>query len=174
MAVETFAQHADRPALARGDEQELVFRLQPLRHGRHEAVEQDTDGIVEIAPRTILRRQVERATAMGFTPKMATELEFYLLRESFDEAQAKGYANLTPFGWYNEDYQLLQATKAEPLYRRYRNEMTAAGIPIEFSKGEAAAGQHEVNIHFSGALDVMHGVDERAQLRHVRRERRLP
>jgi glutamine synthetase len=118
-----------------------------------DTVDEATGTTVEIAPRTILQRQIERADSLGFTPKMAIELEFYLLRESFEEAQQHGYADLTPFGWYNEDYQLLQATKAEPLYRRFRNQMTAADIPIEFSKGEASAGQHEVNIHFDSALE---------------------
>jgi glutamine synthetase len=91
---------------------------------------------------------------MGFSPRMATELEFYLLRESYDELRDRDHPTPAPFGWYNEDYQLLQASRAEPLYRRLRNEMTAAGIPIEFSKGEAAAGQHEINIHFSDALEA--------------------
>jgi glutamine synthetase len=119
-----------------------------------DAVDEVTGAEVEIAPRTILRRQVARAEAMGFAPQMATELEFYLLRESYDELRDRDHPTPAPFGWYNEDYQLLQASRGEPLYRRLRNEMTAAGIPIEFSKGEAAAGQHEINIHYSVALEA--------------------
>ncbi|MGH2551324.1 MAG: glutamine synthetase, partial [Thermomicrobiales bacterium] len=83
-----------------------------------DTVDETKQALVEIAPRTILKRQVERATAMGFTPKMATELEFYVFKDSFDTAKKKNYTDLERFGWYNEDYQLLQATKAEPLYRR--------------------------------------------------------
>jgi glutamine synthetase len=132
-----------------------------------DAVDGETDEVVDVAPRTVLQRQVERATGLGFTPMMATELEFYLLRESFEEAQEKGYAGLTPFGWYNEDYHLFQATKAEPVYRRFRNEMTAAGVPVEFSKGEAAAGQHEVNIHYSTALEA---ADRAVLFKHGARE----
>jgi glutamine synthetase len=132
-----------------------------------DTVDQDSGETVEIAPRTILQRQVARAAALGFTPKMATELEFYLLRESYEEAQEKGYANLTPFGWYNEDYHLFQATKAEPVYRRFRNQMTAAGVPVEFSKGEAAAGQHEVNIHYDAALEA---ADRAVLFKHGARE----
>ncbi len=119
-----------------------------------DAVDEASGAEVEIAPRTILQRQVMRAERMGFDPQMATELEFYLLRESYDELRDRDHPTPAPFGWYNEDYQLLQATRGEPLYRRLRNEMTAAGIPIEFSKGEAAAGQHEINIHYSGALEA--------------------
>jgi glutamine synthetase len=119
-----------------------------------DAVDEASETEVEIAPRSILHRQVARAEAMGFDPQMATELEFYLLRESYDELRDRDHPTPAPFGWYNEDYQLLQATRGEPFYRRLRNEMTAAGIPIEFSKGEAAAGQHEINIHYSGALEA--------------------
>ena len=57
----------------------------------------------------------------------------------------------------------MQATKAEPLYRKFRNHLTAAGVPIEFSKGEAAPGQHEVNIHYADALE---SADRAAILKH--------
>jgi glutamine synthetase len=118
-----------------------------------DAVDEPTGDLVPVAPRSVLRRQLDRAAALGFRPKMASELEYYLLRETYEGAHAKGYADLERFGWHNEDYQLLQASRAEPLYRRFRIEMGAAGIPIEFSKGEAAPGQHEVNIHYADALE---------------------
>lgn len=131
--------------------------------------DESSGALVPIAPRTVLRRQVERARAMGFEVLMASELEFYLLRDSYEAAAQKNFHGLEPFGWYNEDYHLLQATKAEPLYRRFRNEMSAAGIPVEFSKGEAAPGQHEVNIHYAAALEsadrhtlFKHGLKEMA------------
>ncbi len=136
-----------------------------------DVVDEATGDLVSVAPRTILRRQIERAEAMGLRPRMASELEFYLLRDTYEEAAAKGWDGLRPWGWYNEDYQLLQATKAEPIYRQLRNLMTRAGVPIEFSKGEAAPGQHEVNIHYDDALEsadraaiYKHGAKEIAHL----------
>jgi len=123
--------------------------------------------LVPIAPRTILKSQVERARALGFEVRMASELEFYLFRDTFDEAHAKGYDDLQRVGWYNEDYQLLQGARAEPFYRRLRNEMTAAGIPVECSKGEAAPGQHEVNIRYSTALE---SADRHALFKHGAKE----
>ncbi len=116
-------------------------------------VDEGTHDLVPVAPRSILKAQIARAEAMGFRPKVASELEFYLLRDTYEDAEAKGYADLRPFGWYNEDYQLLQGTRAEPLYRQFRTLMSAAGVPIEFSKGEAGVGQHEVNIHYADALE---------------------
>jgi glutamine synthetase len=131
--------------------------------------EEETGELIPIAPRTILRKQVERARELGFDPLMASELEFYLLRDSYEGAAAKHFHDLEPFGWYNEDYHLLQATKAEPLYRQFRNKMCEADIPVEFSKGEAAPGQHEVNIHYDAALEsadrhtlFKHGLKEMA------------
>jgi len=130
-------------------------------------VDESTGELVAVAPRTILRRQIERAGALGLRPMMASELEFYLLRDTYEEAAAKGWSDLRPWGWYNEDYQLLQATKAEPIYRQFRNLMTRADVPIEFSKGEASPGQHEVNIHYGDALE---SADRAAIYKHGAKE----
>lgn len=131
--------------------------------------DEKTGNLIEVAPRTVLRRQVEKARAAGFEALMASELEFYLLKETYEGAAAKHFHGLQPFGWYNEDYNLLQATKAEPLYRQFRNNMCAAGVPVEFSKGEAAPGQHEVNIRYDTAMEsadrhtlFKHGIKEMA------------
>jgi glutamine synthetase len=132
-----------------------------------DAVEEATGELVPVAPRSILRRQIARCAERGLRPKMATELEFYVLTDTYEGARAKGFANLQRFGWYNEDYHLLQATKAEPLYRKLRNLMTRAGVPIEFSKGEAAPGQHEVNIHYGDALEA---ADRAALFKHGAKE----
>ena len=42
----------------------------------------------------------------------------------------------------------------EYVLRRIRNEMVAADIPVEFSKGEAGRGQHEVNVTYGRAIEV--------------------
>ena len=82
----------------------------------------------------------------------ATELEFFLFRDSYEEADAKSWKGLTPHTSTIEDYQLLQTTREEYVLRRIRNEMRGAGIPVEFSKGEAGRGQHEVNVTYDEAL----------------------
>jgi glutamine synthetase len=107
---------------------------------------------VEVSPRRILRRQLERAAERGLRVCSATELEFFLFKESYEEADAKGWKGLTPHTSTIEDYQLLQTSREEYVLRRIRNEMCAAGIPVEFSKGEAGRGQHEVNVTYDEAL----------------------
>jgi glutamine synthetase len=109
---------------------------------------------VEVSPRRVLRRQLERAAAHGLEIKCATELEFYLFRDSFAEAADKRWSGLVPHTDTIEDYQLLQTSREEYVIGRIRNQMVEAGIPIEFSKGEAGAGQHEINITYAGALEV--------------------
>jgi len=109
---------------------------------------------VEVSPRQILRRQLERAAGHGLVVKCATELEFYLFRDSFEEAAAKGWQDLSPHADTIEDYQLLQTSRDEYIIGRIRNEMFQAGIPIEFSKGEAGRGQHEINVTYGDGLEV--------------------
>jgi glutamine synthetase len=107
---------------------------------------------VQPSPRQVLRAQIDRAAALGFAPMLGSELEFYLVRETYREAHAKGYEDLTPSVPYILDYHLLATTYDEPLIRQIRNGMHAAGIRVETSKGEAWPGQHEINFRFADAL----------------------
>ena len=105
------------------------------------------------SPRAILKKQIARLEALGFEAKMATELEFFLFEKSFDEIRKEGFRNLEPISGYNEDYHIFQTTKEEGVMRPIRNHLYEAGLPIENSKGEAEAGQEELNIRYSPALD---------------------
>jgi glutamine synthetase len=107
---------------------------------------------VNPSPRQVLKRQVERAVELGYEPMFGSELEFYLLKESFEEAHAKHYRDLTPSVPYILDYHILATTFDEPLIRQIRNGMQGAGIPVETSKGEAWPGQQEINFRFAEAV----------------------
>jgi glutamine synthetase len=104
------------------------------------------------APRAMLQKQIARLKALGFDAMMATELEFFLFEQSFEDARKSGFRNLTPISGYNEDYHIFQTTKEEGIMRPIRNHLYAAGVPIENSKGEAEAGQEELNIRYADAL----------------------
>ena len=103
-------------------------------------------------PRSVLKRQIERLAELGFTAKMATELEFFLFEKSLDEIRKSGFSDLEPISGYNEDYHIFQTTKEEHVMRPLRNHLYDAGIPIENSKGEAEAGQEELNIRYDEAM----------------------
>jgi glutamine synthetase len=122
---------------------------------------------IEEAPRWVLKRQLARAAGQGYVVKTAAELELYCFRESFEEARAKRYQNLTPVSTYLEDYHILQTTKEEPLVRAIRNAMEAAGVPVETSKGEWGRGQEEINLAYAEALEA---ADRTALYKHGAKE----
>jgi glutamine synthetase len=105
------------------------------------------------SPRAMLKRQIARAEAMGLDVTAATELEFFIFAKSYDAVRAEGFRALEPISGYNEDYHILQTTKEEPLMRRLRNGLYASGVPVESSKGEAEAGQEELNLRYGPAMD---------------------
>ncbi|MSO38055.1 MAG: glutamine synthetase [Acidimicrobiia bacterium] len=109
---------------------------------------------VEVSPRQILRRQIERAAAAGYTIKVGAELEFFLFEDSYRDAAALNYRDLTPHSDVIQDYHVFQTTRDEYLIRQIRNGIDAAGIPVEFSKGEAGRGQHEINLVYTDALEM--------------------
>jgi glutamine synthetase len=109
---------------------------------------------VNPSPRQVLKRQVERAAELGYEPMFGSELEFYLLKETYEEAHAKHYRGLTPSVPYILDYHVLATTYDEPLIRQIRNGMQGAGIRVETSKGEAWPGQQEINFRFTEAVTM--------------------
>ncbi len=117
-----------------------------------DSVDEKSGELIPIAPRSILKNQLKKAEEKGFCFNMVSELEFYLFKESYEEIHQKGYRDLRSAGHYNEDYNLLQASRNEPIYRTIRQYMNQYGIPIESSKGEAYSGQHEINMCYSDAL----------------------
>ena len=106
------------------------------------------------SPRGILRRQVARLKERGYLAYFASELEFYLFDETYDSARAKHWQGLDTASPYIGDYLIGITTKEEGVMRRLRNEMEAAGIPIENSKGEWGPGQEEINVRYAEALDM--------------------
>ncbi|MGB3406219.1 MAG: glutamine synthetase family protein [Jannaschia sp.] len=116
-----------------------------LDHHTHEPVPH--------SPRAVLKKQIARLEALGFDAMMATELEFFLFEKSLDDIRKSGFRDLQPISGYNEDYHIFQTTQEEGVLRPIRNHLFAAGLPVENTKGEAEAGQGELNIRYAPALD---------------------
>ena len=107
---------------------------------------------VVAAPRQILRRQLERLAGHGLTAQVGTELEFIVFKDTYEQAWNRAYRGLTPVNQYNVDYSVLGTGRVEPLLRRIRNEMAAAGLTVESAKGECNPGQHEIVFRYDEAL----------------------
>ena len=110
--------------------------------------------IVDVAPRSILRNQVDRATALGLVPMVGSEIEFFMYRDSYGEAHSKGYRDLLTHSPWAEDYNIHITSRDEEVVGELRRSLDVAGVPVEFSKGEAGAGQHEINIGYADALEM--------------------
>jgi len=111
---------------------------------------------VPVSPRQILKQQIGRAAEHGLAVMFGSELEFFAYDAGYEELARDSYRHLgdATSSWYNLDYHVFQTTKDEPLLRALRNGMLGAGLPVEFSKGEAAPGQHELNLRYSDALTM--------------------
>ncbi len=129
--------------------------------------DEKTHGPVTVAPRSILVKQLENAAAAGYEALGASELEYFIYRESYKKAAKKGYASLEPLGWYLEDYNLLQGTRQEFFTREVRRHLKASGFAVESSKGEWGLGQHEVNVKYSEVLAM---ADNHALLKQCMKE----
>ena len=89
-----------------------------------------------------------------------------VVRRGAGQALPRAHAGV---GLYREDYHILQTSKEEGLVQAIRNGMEAAGVPVEFSKGEWGKGQEEINLRYAPALEMAdrhalykHGVKEMA------------
>ncbi len=124
-------------------------------------------GLVDEAPRSVLRRQLENLARRKWESRLASELEFFLYNQTYHDIFANDYRHPTPSSDYRVDYQILQPSRDEALMRAVRQGMLGAGVPVENSKGEWGRGQHEINFTYGEPLEVAdnhilfkHGVKE--------------
>jgi glutamine synthetase len=107
---------------------------------------------VVASPRQILLRQTARLASRGWTAMAGTELEFIVYQDSYEQAAARDYRDLTPANQYNVDYSILGTARIEPLLRRIRLDMAGAGLYVESAKGECNLGQHEIAFRYAEAV----------------------
>lgn len=107
---------------------------------------------VPMSPRTMLRKQVEKAAGHGWKALSGTELEFMIYENTFEDAWNKRYLELTPANQYNVDYSILGSSRVEPLLRTIRNTMYEAGMTVESAKGECNFGQHEIAFKYDEVI----------------------
>lgn len=111
------------------------------------------DGTPVVAsPRQVLAGQIERLAERGLVAYAGTELEFLAFHTAYADAWRDAYRDMEPASRFNVDYALSGTPEAERLLRRIRNEMYAAGLPIESAKGECNDGQFEIAIRYADAL----------------------
>ena len=109
---------------------------------------------MEVAPRSMLHKQLERLSALGYNAMVESELEYYQYCTPYTQAAQGGCRNLCEAGWYIEDYHLLQAARTEDLNGAFRRHFAASGVSVESTKGEFGRGQHALNIRYAPMLEM--------------------
>ncbi|MFA6449786.1 MAG: glutamine synthetase family protein [bacterium] len=122
---------------------------------------------LSIAPRTILRRVSDKAKKMGYTPYMASELEWFMFKETVESAREKGYINLEPISKYYSDYSIFRSTLDEWILGPIRIGLNELGMEVESTKAEWGFGQVELAIRYTEALEMG---DRHALVKHAVKE----
>ncbi|MFY0689819.1 MAG: glutamine synthetase [Cyclobacteriaceae bacterium] len=117
-------------------------------------VNEKTHDLTVESPRNMLINQVAALKANGFESFTASELEYYVFENSYQEANSVNYHNLKPAGWYLEDYHILQGSRTESFTSAARRHLKNSGVPVENSKGEWGLGQHELNVRYAESVEM--------------------
>ena len=117
-------------------------------------VELGSDTLVEVAPRTVLRRQVERFAERSLRPQVATELEFAMYRGTYDDGRRNGFESLEPTTLARADYTIQAGDRFEAFFSTVRDALERSELRPLTSQVEWGLGQWEINLEFGDALDM--------------------
>jgi glutamine synthetase len=117
-------------------------------------VEMGRDELVPVAPRTILRRQIQLVENAGYTPQVASELEFALYHGAYDEGRANGYETLAPTTLARADYTVQAGDRYEGFFAHVREALAASELGPWTSQVEWGLGQWEINLEYQRALEM--------------------
>ncbi|MFD7003018.1 glutamine synthetase family protein [Streptomyces mirabilis] len=108
--------------------------------------------LVSVAPRHMLRVQLERLQARGLQVRAGWESEFVLYEGVAPQAHAARYRRLRPVSPHNLDYALDHPPQLSDFFQHLEDALHGAGTPTESVKTEGAPGQVEVTFPYGPAL----------------------
>src|SRR3989449_11748840 len=144
-SIEGFARIQESDMVARPDPS--TFQIIPWRSEAHVARMfcdvYDPEGVpFDGDPRGVLKRQLARASDLGFTFYVGPELEYFYFRSLEDPA-------FLDQGSYFDETPLDVATDWRKRTVAYLESM---GIPVEYVHHEVAPSQHEIDLRYADAL----------------------
>lgn len=109
---------------------------------------------ISVSPRQILKAQLRQAEQMGLSPFVASELELFLLKETPESVDSKGYVNLEPKHRTLHPEMVIRTSEDEDYTCDLRGALEASDVPVELVKAEYSPGQIEVNLAYAPALEA--------------------
>lgn len=122
---------------------------------------------VELAPRQMLRGQLDRLAGHGLAVKAGLETEFVLCHGTYEQAQQAGFRGLRPVTADNLDYTLRHPAPLTRFFDRVQGALDGAGTPVEAVKTEGAPGQVEITFPYG---DPMRAADGHVVFKQVVRD----
>ena len=105
-----------------------------------------------VSPRGLLQKVEQKARALGYAVKCASEYEFFLFKETPESLRAKGYANLTPLSPGMFGYSWLRSSANAPLVHDLQDSLAAFDIEIEGFHTETGPGVYEAAIRYDALI----------------------
>ncbi len=100
----------------------------------------------ELLPRTVLRRQIEKLGALGYTVEAAFEFEFIVLAETADSLRAKGFANPGLFAADNRCWSGQTAATFAPFVADLESILASADVDLFSLSVELGPGCFEATL----------------------------
>ena len=110
----------------------------------------------EICPRNQLKKAQAKIENLGFSVKGASELEYYFYNKIYSENKKNNYGlnKMDTFGSHAEDYLIQEGDRFDHIYEQFRMGLKESGMTVETTKGEAAHGQHEINVSHDDSMKM--------------------
>src|SRR5512136_2145279 len=152
-SIEGFARIDESDMMALPDPE--TFCMLPWRPREHHAVARMFCDIMkpggqpfEGDPRYVLKKNLKRATDLGFTYYVGPELEYFYFKDP------KSTENLDEGGYFD----MLPSDEASDLRRDTVLTLEEMGIGVEYSHHEVATSQHEIDMRYTDALTMADSV----------------
>src|SRR5207302_793832 len=105
-----------------------------------------------VSPRGVLQKVEQKARAMGFSVKCASEYEMCRFKETTESVRAKGYAGLNPLAPGMFGYSWLRASENAPLVHDLQDKLAAFDVELEGFHTETGPGVYEAAIRYDGLM----------------------
>lgn len=112
------------------------------------------DDTAAVCPRSVFKRMLARAEAMGLVPYAGVELEFTLFRETPMSVIEKGFKNLAITTPYKTYYVLQRQSVWSEFYNAIMDACRALAIPIDTMHEEMGPGFMEATIAYGAGVRV--------------------